>query len=335
VTRVGLKKPVDFFLTIVLAAPGVQATPKIDEDQRSAILKSLTSEDTGARRQALRVLIKVPDAWFLPPLIHLARTEKDLQTRRYVLSALANLGPKAKAAISAIVPLMKTEAEQGSPSWDFPAAGVFISIGAGAVPAMTEIVENPANTPVFRYSAVCVLEQIANKAPRDAKAAVPCLIGTLKEEDAKLREASARALKAIGPDARAAVPILSTYLKNGNGIDSVCAAETLYRLDPGNKLIVPALIKGLGAEDHARRAHAAQVVREVSPKNAAIVKALIVLLRDRDPNVRCNGASALGRLGPFASEATQALSVLLNDEDSTVRYTAREALKAIRSKDIQ
>ena len=60
---------------------------------------------------------------------------------------------------------------------------------------------------------------------RIGKAAVPALVGGLKDEDPHAREAAALALAAIGPDAREAVPALTATLSDRQYRVSRAAAE--------------------------------------------------------------------------------------------------------------
>jgi HEAT repeat protein len=86
---------------------------------------------------------------------------------------------------------------------------------------------NPAMPLLHRQSAAALGEL-----GPEAKIAVPALIGALKNEDARVRQAAAEALGKIGPDAHKAVPSLHQALKDTDSAVSAAAAAALKKIDP-------------------------------------------------------------------------------------------------------
>jgi hypothetical protein len=141
--------PLSFLATLLLAGAHLGAATQEEKDSH----RSLNNEDPAVRK-----------------LIETLKTEKGAVVRRGTLSVLANLGPKAKSAVPVIIPLMKAEGEQGSLDLDFPAQGALVCIGADAVPALIQVVEDVKNTYLFRFSAIDALRQIASNRVPEAKA---------------------------------------------------------------------------------------------------------------------------------------------------------------------
>jgi HEAT repeat protein len=88
------------------------------------------------------------------------------------------------------------------------AADALGRIGAAAVPALIEALDNPH--PAAREKAVEVLGRMGP----DAAEAVPALVRLLDDPDESVRKATARTLGQIGPAAKDAVPaLMQTLLK--------------------------------------------------------------------------------------------------------------------------
>ena len=116
-----------------------------------------------------------------------------------------------------------------------------------------------------------------------AEPAVPALIGAL--DDAPLRLEVLFALKAIGPKAKPAVPALIALLKTATGYDRLHAAEALWRIDQDVDVVVPALVESLKDPFLPIRRDAANALGEVGPRARDAVPALVAA-RDYEPKPR-------------------------------------------------
>ncbi|MBI4586914.1 MAG: HEAT repeat domain-containing protein [Planctomycetes bacterium] len=104
------------------------------------------------------------------------------------------------------------------------------------------------------------------KIGREPAAAIPALLGALKEKDPALREAAAQALARFGA---AAVPPLAGALEGGDDLVQFEALEILGNLGPLAEPALPAIEKFLpsGDEDLSRQANwAAATVRGMEPR---------------------------------------------------------------------
>ena len=160
--------------------------------------------------------------------------------------------------------------------------------------------------------------------------AIPNLIEALKDQYGVVREVPVIALGNIGPDARAAVPALIEALNVEQEWIRRRAAWALGKIGPGARAAVPALIEAL--RDENRRvgvsAHYA-LFRIVSHPEA--IPNLIEALRQGTHLVREDAARVLGNIGPDAKAAVSALAEAQKDEVADVRWSAAEALKKIQA----
>ncbi|HTU19904.1 MAG TPA: HEAT repeat domain-containing protein [Gemmataceae bacterium] len=157
-----------------------------------------------------------------------------------------------------------------------------------------------------------------------AKAAAPALVQSL--HDRQLVEAKKFALRALGA---AAVPSLMGMLKDPKADFRRIAALLLEQIGPVPATDLTPLIAALSDSDREVRAKAAQVVQAIGPKASAAVPALIANLQASQTEVRAEAAFALGHLGPDAKEARRPLLECLLDPDETVRYGAALSLGRI------
>ncbi len=123
------------------------------------------------------------------------------------------------------------------------------------------------------------------------------LVNGPKDQDPKVRQASAWALGVLGPAARDAVPSLAETLKDPDGMVRNTTACALGWI-------------GVAAKE--------------------AVRALIELIKDQHGSDREVSAQSLGRIGPDATEAVPALTDALNDATPWVRTAAEEVIRAIR-----
>ena len=245
----------------------------------------------------------------------------------YAAETLGEIGPKARAAVPALVETLRT----GDKWLRRDAAEALGKIGPGAreaVPALLEALGS--DDEYLRHRAARALVEIEEvdagfvralgKSPKrghseaiDAlcgipagpKGAVPLLIEALSDKDGDVRHFAASALGRIGPTAKPAVRPLIRLLHDEGVLIRLAAAEALGRIhgDP----------RGTG---------------EASPP---LIRALVGALKDEESSVRWSAAQALGEIGPAAKEAVPALTDALNDNNRRVRNRAALAMEKIQA----
>src|SRR5262249_30345783 len=154
------------------------------------------------------------------------------------------------------------------------------------------------------------------------QAAVPDLIAALSDEDAEVRDLSARTLGQLGPEAEAALPALATVAASDRDEGGRRMAER------GRRSI--ASIEALEDPRAEVRLQAAWTLGRCGWAAARAVPALVETLKDEDLHVRVEAATSLGLIGSDARAALPALrEVERADGEESVRDAAAGALKAI------
>jgi HEAT repeat protein len=247
------------------------------------------------------------------PVVEWVEQLKSAEARKRdeAISELGNMGPRAKAAVIALI-----EALRDMPKNRDAAARALGCIGSEAKAAVTPLTEILKDEVFFRrYWASWALGEILGETgPEDAKAAVPALLEALKsEDDGFVRRGIASALRRVGSEA---APVVAETLKEKN--DSARLAE-------GKPL--SEWVELLKSADRSQRQAAAGTIRKIGPLAKAAVLPLIEALKD--PQGRFSVAIALGSIGPEAQAAVKPLAEHLKDDYYPVRYYAAFALGEI------
>ena len=169
---------------------------------------------------------------------------------------MGNIGPKAKASVSALSEALQDE----DSSVRVRAASALGSIGPEAKAAVPALIESlKSNALELRRAAASALGGIGP----EAKAAVPALIESLKSNDIEQRRAAARSLGGIGPKGLDAAPALINALKDDNSGVRSTAASSLGKIGPAARLAIPGLIEALN-DDSDIRGIAADVLVDIA-----------------------------------------------------------------------
>jgi HEAT repeat protein len=294
-----------------------------DSDRRFAAVREL--ETRTLLEAAKRKYPERPDARKLRPeeipalvtALADALRDPDPLVRSELATALADLGPQAKAALPALIEQLKDE-----------------------------------NAPVRKVTA-WALGEIGT----DLSAVLPALERALADQDANVRWTAAYALGTIGPCAKSAIVALEKAAKDLQGSVQVAARLALWRLTGAAKIpgpaigdaaedsmtllsaftwlsnvgttAVPILRQSLKHERERVRYLAAYALAETQPPPKEAVPDLIIALSDRDPMVRQFAAYALGQLKAEPAKAVPALIQAINDSDPDVRKAAADAFKIL------
>jgi HEAT repeat protein len=224
--------------------------------------------------------------------------------------ALAELGPRARAAIPALTGLVRAKGPLGD-----GAALALARAGPKGVAALDGALAGlDAPTQVRLAGRLRWLEE-ANGA------AVKALVRVLQGPDTRAGVEAAAALGALGPAARGAVPALKKLLKGPDLGDR--AAEALGAIGPA---ALPALEEALRASQRVGGA-----IQTALAKDAP---GALARLRSRDVWERRRAAEALAGLRPPPPEALPGLLKALRDPDEKeggfVAFFAAQAIGAMK-----
>jgi HEAT repeat protein len=126
-----------------------------------------------------------------------------------------------------------------------------------------------------------------------AREALPALIGALRDDDAKVREAAAHAIGLMGPEA------------------------------------LPALVEMLAHDDKYVRRHAVWAMGKLGPLARPALGDLCAALKDPDPRTASGAAQSLGSLGTDGAEAVPALTEAMRGTNIVLCRLASKALSQI------
>jgi HEAT repeat protein len=264
--------------------------------------------------------------------------------RRRAVWILGERGPEAKDAVPQLVKLL------GHNHLRRDASVALVKIGAAAVPALTEALQD--QNVLVRSEAARILGQIGPEAKQSVPAladmvakpgegsipvqeaawgalmqigpaAEPDLAKRLGDEDPEVRRVSLSLIGAVGAVSRSlskeTLPALQKALNSDDGACRAAAARALAHI---GRQGMPILERRLAADDSRVRQ---DVVDALNCAGPAALPLLEKGLQDRDAKVRERSALSIGQIGP---EATGAIPALLRAHgDDAARTSA--VLRAI------
>ena len=257
----------------------------------------------------------------VPILIEgLEDTRADLLDRQTCVYVLGEMGPKAEAAVPALIVLLrgiqKSIRTETSVELSSNATEALGRIGEPAVPALTILLGD--KDPDICKNAAWALRKMGPK----AKAAVPALCKMSRESDVELRRFAVGALGKIGPEAHGAVTELIERLQDSDWKIRGSAIWALGSIGSDAKDSVPVLIALLKGMNEEARAPAIWALGKIGRNSKAAIPALIESAKtDREHGL---AAEALGRIGSDAKPAVPILLELL--DQSTAQARIRIAL---------
>lgn len=248
----------------------------------------------------------------------------NMQAKQDALLDLQEMGSNAKAAVPAVVDLLKDKSEElRSRAFD-----VLESLGPSAeaaVPALIKLIggANDADRP----RAARVLGSIGPTAEQ----AVPVLVDSLDDQNSSLKDAAAEALAKMG--AAASNSAINFMIGQFHEYVSF-VPERLAKFGPA---AVPALLKSIKDEDGNVMGHSVETFEKMAdlardgafPQAAAAVPALIEVAHFPGGEARLKAIETLGKMGSAAKAAVPDLINILQHGDSETRYRAARALGEI------
>jgi HEAT repeat protein len=298
--------------------------------------KAPEDNDERWREQVARLLWRIDKSPEVITALADILKRKDQRGHLQALFDLGAIGPGARTALPAVVPLLR----DGDKEVRYYAArtlGRFGAQGKAAADDLKAALED--KEPSVRGGAALALWQITGD--RDA---LKRLGEGLRSEDAGLRAAALSHLAYAGKPAQEMAPAVRAALKDPSPAVRRAAAEALGMTDDAPESVAP-LVKALGDRDAGVRAGAAvSLGANFGPAAKPAVAALTNALWDDDDTVRSVAAEALGRIGPEAKAATRALIAVLRSEElesepsaaaealGLIGPAAKEALPVLRDK---
>lgn len=270
----------------------------------------------------------------------------DRETRQLGAVLLASVGPKAQAAVPALL-----KAAESRDGWvSLSVARALWNIGRQTNVAVGIYISSLQSTnSTHRQLALIYLRQMGPA----AKAAGPQVQATLKDSDDLVRREAEKTLREVDPgllqssllgmneQIPAVLAKLIQAIQSGEFQDRFRAVETILVFGPDAKPAVPGLIEFLTGPAPQRpgpfaafgmmnaRRSAAEALAEIGPEARAAVPALIGLLKEHRDYYRASYCKALGRIGPDAKEAVPVLEEALQDDNRGIRLAAAVALTRI------
>lgn len=312
------------------AAVGLVGTlpPKVAMKHAAELGKLTADEHTEIRARAAFVLEKLGPAGSsaAEALATALTTEKDESLRDRYVDALIAMGPGAKRALPALLPLA---ADQSLPVGRRERV---IAAIAAADPSSVEVaktlVEVAADSdPSLRAAAATALGRLDPLPP----AAAAKLVALAKSDKrTQPRAAALRALARAGPRAKSVreeiASIAEGRIQDGLALLARIAIAAMDGDSAGSAAVVRA---GLTDKKADLRAAAVGALLDVGPRKEDL-PVLLKLVRDRDGTTREAAVRCLGKLGPVAAEGVPGLVKLLADDGvGEVRAAAATALGEI------
>lgn len=256
----------------------------------------------------------------VPAIADLLGKTKHSQVLIQALLALASIGPDAKSAVSQVVPLLQFSTDETVP---VAAAYALGSIGASGADSELKAVANSPNA----FLQMMAAWALAKGHPQDQmlmKQGVAKLTQGLANDDPMMRASAARCLAELHAPAEMVAPAL---LALANDPDPHVADNVIAALATRTEEVVPKAIEALKKPE--MRKFAARVLARIGPKASAAVGPLAEAAQGADPEFRIDINRALAAIGPEAGAASDVLVEALASDNEGVRHSALFALRQI------
>jgi HEAT repeat protein len=283
-------------------------------------------------------------------------TEANIPVRWFATYALGQLGPDAASALGTLHKTLEKKSEheyiRGTAAW---AIGRIVPEGRSEIDLLRETMHSVGHISVRRNSV-----QALGNFGSAAHAAVPELLGMLKNDDAVTRIDAAASLWKIDRNEQG-VQFLIAAMKDKDPTTAYQACVALGTLVEPPASVAAALVAAFGSpEADVRRAAARSIghmgaaafpafqqARPLDNSNTSVrlatveslswmgpiaVRPLTAALKNSVPDVRHQAALALGALGAAAKSAEPELLKTVNDSDEAVAAAAAKALRQVEAR---
>jgi HEAT repeat protein len=299
--------------------PALQSLAEVGPDAMPVLLEAL-SHPRG-RYWACLVLAEMgPKAQAAVPALAKLLTDEDPEVRMQAVITLGEIGPGAKTSLAEILKALADD--HGGVRYG--AAYALAKIGAvESLPALAKAAAD--KDPFLQVLAPWAAAKIKPSDEKLVQTAVERLVAGLKSSDANVRRASARGLFELGADKQAVAPALAAALDDP---DPTVQGNVYKALASLGAKAVPRVVGRL--KDPKTRGKALRILALMGPEAAAAVPDLEAALRGADAATRNEVLYALAAIGPGSAPAVPGLiHEMTSDEDPQVRITACYALGKI------
>lgn len=218
--------------------PAVRAIREIGTEAVPHLLGMLRARDS-------RTKLKVME-WLAKQSILKLRLVTATESHQRALDGFRALGPLAKPAIPALVELHNDRRTAERAAWALAA------IGPDAVLPFAKALTN--KDPAVRMDAAMTLGSHFGAA---AQPAIPALLHSLKDQDARVRHCAGVALGRIGREPDLVIPALTEHLSATNALSKILTVEALSAFGKDAQAAIPALRQIMEGEFVEVRVHAA------------------------------------------------------------------------------
>ncbi|MDF1665293.1 MAG: HEAT repeat domain-containing protein [Planctomycetota bacterium] len=290
------------------AKPGVRSSAerslaRVAERALPILIETLEKGSPNAQDYVLKTFVRLriapPDA--LTALLKIL-AKKNYNRRKNAIVVLSAIGPKAEAAIPALLKIARSsEALAGDASSGIKKIGFH---SEASVLALFEIVRVEDRALHRTGESLCKI--IGSR----EVVLLPCFVKGLKDESRSVRRVSARVLGQMESMAKAAIPELLATLDDP---DRRVQKEARLALGKMGGSAVPGLVERLRHKDLNQRLLALQILGKIGWEAGSAVPDLIPLLKEKDRRIRFAVLNTIGGIGPNAEAAVPALAKLLED----------------------
>ena len=243
----------------------------------------------------------------------------DKVKRREAARSLALLGPKAKAAVPALVKGLDDDEEQVF----FWSATALAKIGPDAREATPELIKRLRRSSRRYRDQVRV--RIVHALTQIGPFAVPQLTEALGADDSSIRFGAATVLGNLGSASHEAAPRLLELLADDSESVRTAAGSALGQI---GDTAHPEIIQGLSAENAAVRTATTRAVVWLPANSRPAMHLARRLANESDPEAKIAGLNALNRIG---FDGNRLLPLLLPALDAENQELQQEALSGILS----
>jgi HEAT repeat protein len=268
-----------------------------------------------------------------------ALDDPDSAVRIAAILALGELAPDANLVPGSpdpiVVALARVVRQDNDSSARVGAVRMLFHFGAGAWSAA------PVLRQALRDEGFGVHREAVELLARFDPPAMELLIEAAQDREGDACDWAIAALGKLGPGARAAIPTLMGLLKEENVHLRLHAAHALLRIDSvlGKKFAMPLFLAGLKDTDSdvwpPVGPRALEVLEEFGCDSTAVAALADLMGKEPDkdvwPDPRRRVAAILGHAGPIAKKAVPVLRAALKNPDAWFRISAAEALAKIGS----
>jgi HEAT repeat protein len=292
------------YVSRVCADMGAAAVP---------LLEKALKGDADDRRLAVWWLLDISplSAPAVPALLAALEREQDRSCRHDILCCFRWIGPKAQAAIPALVKLLDDEIESGH------ATEVLLAIGKPSLPPLYQALE--------KGSAVARLEVLKRLRP-ELEGALPLVLARLTDRHPETRQAAATTLAYFAVDLQEHLPLLYKCLDDANPQVRGGVLRAIASIRPQSEETSRLVALGLLDPSIDVRSWAETCLCGTVELSGAATAVLVRASKDRREEVRERAARCFGWADPNDPKVIESLLSATVDPEPAVRLAAVQTI---------